>query len=102
MIQNQLTLQKYKEIIFERLNSKYNRLWEQLTNIGILIIQIITAFLVGLLTYQSNAPKNIISFNYVTLYIFAIIIGLSLAMGKLELERTQAKRDLLYFLNKLD
>lgn len=101
MILNQSTLQKYSEITFERLNSKYNRLWEQLTNIGILIIQVITGFLIGLLTYQGDTPQRIIFLNYITLFIFTIIVGLSLAMAKLELERTQTKRDLLYLLEKL-
>ena len=103
MIREQkLDYHKYKDIIFERLNSKYNRLWEQLTNISVLLIEVIVAYFLAVMAYETNTPTKLITFNYITLLIFIIIIGVSLSLGRLELERTETKRDLVFFLNELE
>jgi|SRR3989344_3072589 len=100
-LQENLDCQKYKDIIFERLNSKYNRLWEQITNVLILNVQIISAYFIGILAYNTSNPSNNIMFGSITLLVTIIIIGLSLATGRLELERTETKKDIMLFFNKL-
>jgi len=100
--QQRLNYQKYKDLIFERLNSKYNRLWGQLTNMSILFVQIIAGYVFGILAYDTSNVGSLTMFNYATLFVFAIVMGLSLAVGRLELERVKTRRDLKYFLERLE
>jgi len=86
-----------KDYLFERLNSKYNRLWEQMTSLAVLCIEIIAGFSFAVLAIGTSKPDTYIKMNYITLIIFVIILGLALCIGRLEYERTETKRGLLTF-----
>ena len=64
--------QSQSDFYFERLNSKYNRLWEQITEIGVLCVEIIVVYFIGILAVDTNYPSNFEKMIYVTLVIILI------------------------------
>lgn len=82
---------------FDRFNSKYNRLWGQITDLGILSIQILTGYLFALLALNTNSPSRFLLINYTTLLVFIVVLVITLAMGRLEWERIITKRKLSKF-----
>ena len=54
---------KDEDRFFERLNEKYNRLWDQETQIIVLVIQIIAGFAFAVLAFDTSQPKYILQHN---------------------------------------
>lgn len=82
--------------LFDRLNSKYNRLWEQITSLVILFIEVFTGYSFAILAVGKD---NLILSIYVTLIIVVILIGIAIAIGRLFYEKADTKRGLLNFIN---
>ena len=70
--------EKKDEIKFERFNSKYNRIWEQLTNIGLFVLATISVYIITLGTIEQKVDTALIitQVNYILLGI-AVIVGLA-------------------------
>ena len=64
------------DIKFEKYNSKYNRIWEQLTNLGIFIFTVISGYLIAVASIQRNIETLITleTVNY-------ILLGMAVIMG---------------------
>jgi len=65
---------------FERQNSKYNRIWEQLTNIGIFIFTVIAGYIISLLAVEKGV-KSVVTITQVNYTLFAMTVLLALACG---------------------
>ena len=67
-------------LTFERYNSKYNRIWEQLTNIILFTFASIVAYLIAFLGYK-NEPEYITIFTSVTYILLVMFIFIAFGMG---------------------
>jgi hypothetical protein len=69
-----LTIEDKVPIRFERLNSKYNRLWDQLTNICIFVFGSLVAYSIAYIDYcLGNSPE-------IALFLSRIIIPLIISV----------------------
>lgn len=85
------------DFIFERYNSKYNRLWGQINDCFLLMVQIIIGYIFALMALDSvSIVRWIYSFYFVTI----ILLFLSIIIGRLELERLKTKAYLNEFIIK--
>lgn len=91
-------IKKKEDRLFERLNSKYNRLWQQETSIGILMTEIVVGFLFASLTLDFFNKLTSSLLPYITIAILGLLIVLSFGIGKLEFERTETKKWLSIFI----
>ena len=80
--------------IFERYNSKYNRLWEHMVQCGLLMIQIIVGYIFALITIQSLKANTLF---YSLLFVTSLLVVLSVAIGRIELEKLKTRN----YLNSL-
>lgn len=64
------------EIKFEKFNSKYNRIWEQLTNISIFVLTTISGYIIAL-SAISKSVNNLIKFEIVNY----ILLGMGILIG---------------------
>lgn len=92
--------QEQKEhISYDRINTRYNRLWEQVTNIGLVIITVTTGYLIALKTVDKNISTilTLAQVNYILLGIaIGIVVPSTLFLGYLFLTR----KELTKFFNK--
>ena len=80
---------------FDRYNSKYNRLWGQIIDCGVLTVQIIAGYIFALMAIPSISMTTwVYSFSFVTI----ITMLLSLVIGRLEIERLNTRNYLNRFL----
>lgn len=79
--------------LFERFNSKYNRLWEQFTDVGLLIIQIVAGFIFALLAFDSSP----FIFQMALVLVVIILSFLCSLLSFVHMERLKTKN----YLNKL-
>ena len=70
------------KLTFDRLNSKYNRIWEQLTNITLFTLASIVAYLISFLGYK-NEPYYIIIFTRVTYILLTMFAFITFGAGML-------------------
>lgn len=85
------------DLLFERYNSKYNRLWTQITDFVILACQTVLGYIFAIMAIEKLSQEIFVySFIFVviSLVIFCAIIG------KLELERLETKTYLNGLLKK--
>ena|SRR3989339_793751 len=80
--------------IFERYNSKYNRLWENMIQCGLLMIQIIAGYIFALIAIQSLKANTLF---YSLLFVIGLLIVLSVVIGRIELEKLKTRN----YLNSL-
>ncbi len=66
------------DIKFEKYNSKYNRIWEQLTNIAIFVLTTISGYLIAISAIRKdiNTILTLEQVNYILLSI-GILLGIS-------------------------
>lgn len=83
--------------VFERFNSKYNRLWSQITACSSLLIQIIAGYVFAMMAIQVLQPPTLV---YSLLFVASIIIFLSLIITRLESERIKTRRLLANMLKR--
>ncbi|MEK6861531.1 MAG: hypothetical protein AABY07_06180 [Nanoarchaeota archaeon] len=70
------------EIKFERFNSKYNRIWEQLTNIGLFVLATVSAYIIALGTIEQRID-TVLTLTQVNYLLFGIAIVVGIASGVL-------------------
>lgn len=91
------------QIRFERYNSKYNRIWEQVVNMGLFILATTVAYVIAVGSIQKDVKTllNIENVNY-SLMVIAIIIGvcMSILITHLSFSRKELKKMLQE--NKID
>jgi uncharacterized protein YneF (UPF0154 family) len=90
-----------QEIEYDRINTRYNRLWEQITNISLVIITVITGYLIALKTIEKNISSilTLTQVNYILLFMFILVlIPLVIFVGYLFWTRKELTR----FLSKHD
>jgi len=80
--------------IFERYNSKYNRLWEHMIQCGLLMIQIIVGYIFALIAIQSLKANTLF---YSLLFVMGLLVLLSIVIGRIELEKLKTRN----YLNSL-
>ena len=83
---------KEQDKFFERLNEKYNRLWEQETQIGVLIIGIIAGFSFSILAFDTRLPGADTRLSWGVRIAISILMLLTIAIGRLDFERTETKK----------
>ena len=91
------------ELKFEKFNSKYNRIWEQLTNISIFILTTVSAYIIALGAIQKNI-NNILrleTVNYILLTI-AIIIGIGYGILTTHLFDCRKQIKIIFEKNNID
>ena len=93
---------QFKEIIFDRLNSKYNRLWEQITAVSVLTIEVLVAYIIGILAYDASTTARLLRLNYASISIIGVTILLSLAVALLFYEKESTRIELKRFLLTLE
>lgn len=86
-----------KNWIFERYNSKYNRIWGQMNDFGLLMAQVAAGYIFALMAIE-NLPID--KFVYSFFFVALIILFLSILLGRLELERLRTKYLLNEFITK--
>ena len=91
--------QSNKDYIFERYNSKYNRIWEQMTAISVLFFEILAVYFFALIALD-NSPRQFLLVTYSTAFFVILTIFLALAVARLEFERTETKRELKPFVGE--
>ena len=78
MIKKECLINKEQQldIKFEKYNSKYNRIWEQLTSIGIFTLTVVSGYLIAVASIQKNIETllTIETVNY-------ILLGMAIIMG---------------------
>lgn len=74
--------------IFERYNSKYNRLWGQITDFIILIFQTTLGYIFAIMAIENLSLKV---FAYSFILVVCILLLLCGVIGKLELERLETR-----------
>jgi len=92
--------QVYGNYLFDRLNTKYNRLWQQLTDLFILEVQILAGYSFAVLAYNTSNINSITLLQVISLVVLFIFVLVGFFMGRLELERVLTKRSLYYYLMK--
>ncbi len=91
---------KDEDKFFDRLNQKYNRIWQQLTSIGVLIIEILIGYFLAILTIDTTELSVFIKMVYVTYVVLIILFILAICIGKLEFERIETKKWLMIFVER--
>lgn len=74
--------------IFERQNSKYNRLWQQMTDCCVLIAEIVVGYVFALMAIQSLSQSALV---YSFLFIVFSLTILCAILGKLDYERLKTR-----------
>lgn len=81
--------------LFQRYNTKYNRLWSQITSCGLLIVQLIAGYVFALMAIPSISSSVFVrSFGFLV----SLVILLSIISARLDLERFRTKRRLNFLL----
>ena len=84
---------------YDRINSRYNRLWEQITSFGIFILATISAYLIALGTIEKDVPTilSLTQINYILLFLGII---LALAYGILCTYLVMTRKELTKLFNE--
>ncbi len=83
------------QIIFEEYNSKYNRIWEQLTNLGIFVLSAVVGYVIAIGSIEKNVGMilTIERVNDVPIFIVLFLgIGVMILVTHLILTRNDMKR----------
>ena len=81
------SLYREQDRFFERLNAKYNRLWEQETQIVVLVTEVIAGFSFAILALNTSSYSSYKSFKWVLMLIIILLSLLTLILGKIDFER---------------
>ena len=85
----------YIELKFEKVNSKYNRIWEQVTNISLFVLTAFVAYIIALMTRVENIDTQLtIDYaNYILLVIaFLVAIVYTILVVHLVKARNEIKK----------
>jgi len=94
-----MNIEQKQQIIYDRVNTRYNRLWEQVTNTGLFVLTVIAGYLIALKSVEKNLETilTLDQVNYILLFL-AIIVGIISAVLMAYLIFT--RKELNKFFNK--
>lgn len=90
-----MKLEVKKQIEYDRINTRYNRLWEQVTNTGLVIVTVATGYLIALKTIEKDIASilTLTQVNYILLFMFILVlIPLTIFFGYLFWTRKELTR----------
>ena len=87
------------DLLFERHNSKYNRLWSQITDFMILASQTVLAYVFAIMAIADLSTEI---FVYSFIFVVFVLMIFCVVIGKLELERLETKAYLNMLLRKCE
>ena len=94
-----MKLEQKIEIKFEKFNSKYNRIWEQLTNISIFILTTVSGYIIALGAIQKNV-NNILRLDVVNYILLVIAILLGIGYGILVTHLLECRKQIKIIFEK--
>lgn len=94
-----MKLEQKVDIKFEKFNSKYNRIWEQLTNISIFVLTTVSGYLIALSTIQRNV-NNILKIEFVNYILLMIGIILGFGYGILITHLLECRKQIKFIFEK--
>lgn len=78
---------------FERYNSKYNRIWEQLTTIGIFVFTLVSVYLVAVASFERNID-TFLTLDILGYFFLGIIALMGVVSSILIVHLLRARNDL--------
>ena len=87
------------DIKFEKFNSKYNRIWDQLTNISIFVLTTISGYLIALGAIQRNV-NNILRLDVVNYILLTIAILIGIGYGILTTHLLECRKQIKIIFEK--
>ena len=86
------SLSKEQDRFFEILNAKYNRLWEQETQLAVLIGEIIAGISFAIIAFDTTLPVAIERLSIAILIIIFLLGFVTLGVGEIDVERIKTKK----------